>query len=66
MTAVVKIKIKRSMASAVGAFLGGQFYIPFVVGHTKNVADCFFNLLKVQCQKKNLYTFDQLAEALGT
>ncbi len=36
-----------------------------IVGHTKNAADRLFNSLKVQYQKKNLYTFDQLVEALG-
>ena len=44
------------MDSEVGVFLGEKFYLPH----------CWlFNSLKVQYQKKNLYTFDQLVEALG-
>ena len=41
-------------------------FIFLIVGHTKNVADRLFNSLKVKYRKQNLYTFDQLAEALGT
>ncbi len=48
-----------------GYFLEVNF-IFLVVGHTKNAADRLFNSLKVQYWKKNLYTFDQLVEALGT
>ena len=47
-----------------GYFLEVNF-IFLIVGHTKNAADRLFNSLKVQYQKKNLYTFDQLVEALG-
>ena len=48
-----------------GYFLEINF-IFLVVGHTKNVANRLFNSLKVMYRKKNLYTFDQLVEALGT
>ena len=48
-----------------GYFLEINF-IFLVVGHTKNAADRLFNLLKVMYRKKNLYTFDQLVDALGT
>ncbi len=41
-------------------------FIFLVVGHMKNAADRLFNSLKVMYRKKNLYTFDQLVEALGT
>ncbi len=41
-------------------------FIFLIVGHTKNAADCLFNSLKVKFGKMNLYTFDQLVEALGT
>ncbi len=40
-------------------------FIFLVVGHTQNVADCLFNLLKQDNRKQNLYTFDQLMEALS-
>jgi hypothetical protein len=48
-----------------GYFLEINF-IFLVVGHTKNAADRLFNSLKVMYWKKNLYTFHQLVEALGT
>ena len=48
-----------------GDFLEINF-IFLVVGHTKNAADRLFNSLKTLYRKKNLYTFDQLVEALGT
>ena len=48
-----------------GYFLEINF-IFLVVGHTKNAADRLFNSLKTLYRKKNLYTFDQLVEALGT
>jgi hypothetical protein len=35
-------------------------YIFLVVGHTKNVADHLFNLLKQDYWKQNLFTFDEL------
>jgi hypothetical protein len=41
-------------------------FIFLIVGHTKNAADRLFNSLKTLYRKKNLYTFDQLVEALGT
>ena len=41
-------------------------FIFLVVGHTKNAADRLFNSLKVMYRKKNLYTFDQLVDALRT
>jgi hypothetical protein len=47
-----------------GYFLEVNF-IFLVVGHTKNAADRLFNSLKHEYRKKNLYTFDQLVEALG-
>ncbi len=40
-------------------------FIFLIVGHTKNAADHLFNSLKVRYRKKNLYTFDQLAEVLS-
>ena len=48
-----------------GYFLEVNF-IFLIVGHTKNAADRLFNSLKVQYRKKNLFTFNQLVEALGT
>ena len=33
-------------------------------GHTKNSADRHFNLLKLQYHKRNIFTYDQLCEAL--
>ncbi len=50
------------------AQLGYFLEINFIflgVGQTKNAADRLFNSLKVMYQKKNLYTFHQLVEALG-
>ncbi len=47
-----------------GYFLEVNFMF-LVVGHTKNAADRLFNLLKVKYRNQNLYTFDQLVEALG-
>ena len=41
-------------------------FIFLIVGHTKNVADRLFNSLKTLYRKKNLYTFDQLVEALSS
>ena len=40
-------------------------FIFLVVGHTKNAADRIFNSLKQDYRKKNLYTFNQLVEALS-
>ena len=40
-------------------------FIFLVVGHTQNAAHRLFNSLKVRYRKKNLYTFDQLGEALS-
>ena len=40
-------------------------FIFLVVGHTKNAADRHFNSLKQDYRMKNLYTFDQLVEALS-
>jgi hypothetical protein len=40
-------------------------FIFLIVGHTKNAADCLFNSLKQEYRKKNLYTFNQLVEALS-
>ena len=48
-----------------GCFLEVNF-IFLIVGRTKNAADRLFNSLKVQYRKRNLYTFNQLVEALGT
>jgi hypothetical protein len=41
-------------------------FIFLVVGHMKNAADHLFNSLKIQYRKKNLYTFNQLREALSS
>ncbi len=41
-------------------------FIFLVVGHTKNAADRLFNSLKAMYRLKNLYTSDQMVEALGT
>eukprot|EP00536_Pseudo-nitzschia_multiseries_P009002 jgi/Psemu1/22091/gm1.22091_g len=38
----------------------------YVVGHTKNCADRWFNTMKRDYQNQNLYTFEQLCKALGT
>eukprot|EP00536_Pseudo-nitzschia_multiseries_P010505 jgi/Psemu1/26139/gm1.26139_g len=38
----------------------------YVIEHTKNCADCWFNTMKRDYQNQNLYTFDQLCKALGT
>eukprot|EP00536_Pseudo-nitzschia_multiseries_P011867 jgi/Psemu1/30335/gm1.30335_g len=38
----------------------------YVVGHTKNCADPWFNMMKRDYQNQNLYTFEQLRKALGT
>ena len=37
-----------------------------MVGHTKNDADRFFNLLKMSYRKKNIFTMDMMCEVLGT
>ncbi len=39
-------------------------FIFLVVGHTKNVADRLFNLLKQEYWKQNLFTFDKLVLTL--
>eukprot|EP00536_Pseudo-nitzschia_multiseries_P017271 jgi/Psemu1/50148/gm1.50148_g len=38
----------------------------YVVGHTKNCADQWFNTMKRDYRNQNLYTFEQLRKALGT
>eukprot|EP00536_Pseudo-nitzschia_multiseries_P000819 jgi/Psemu1/1854/gm1.1854_g len=38
----------------------------YVVGHTKNCADQWFNTMKRDYRNQNLYTFEQLCKALGT
>ncbi len=52
-----------------GGGRGGDFleinFIFLVIGHTKNAADRLFNSLKIMYRKTNLYTFNQLVEALG-
>ncbi len=40
-------------------------FIFLIVGHTKNAADHLFNSLKQDYHKQNIYTFDQLMEALS-
>eukprot|EP00536_Pseudo-nitzschia_multiseries_P012467 jgi/Psemu1/208777/e_gw1.478.21.1 len=37
----------------------------YVVGHTKNCADRWFNTMKRDYPNQNLYTFEQLCKALG-
>jgi hypothetical protein len=39
-------------------------FIFLVVGHTKNAADCLFNLLKQDYWEQNLFTFDKLVQML--
>jgi hypothetical protein len=39
-------------------------FIFLMVGHTKNAADCLFNLLKQEYWKQNLFTFDELVRTL--
>ncbi len=39
-------------------------FIFLVVGHTKNVADRLFDLLKQEYWKQNLFTFDELVRML--
>jgi hypothetical protein len=36
-----------------------------VAGHTKNAADCLFNLLKIAYRKSQVYTMEQLGEILN-
>jgi hypothetical protein len=38
-------------------------YVFYVVGHTKNICDCWFNTLKKNYRRKNMYTFGQLCES---
>ena len=40
-------------------------FIFLVVGHTKNAADCLFNCLKLEYRKQNLFTFQDMVEALN-
>jgi hypothetical protein len=40
-------------------------FIFLVIGHTKIVTDRLFNSLKHEYREKNLYTSDQLVEALS-
>jgi len=35
-------------------------FIFYIVGHTKNAADCWFNMLKKTYRKANLYCYDDL------
>jgi len=37
----------------------------FIVGHTKNAANCLFNSLKTEYRLQNLFTFQDLSEALN-
>ena len=39
-------------------------FLFLVAGHTKNACDRIFNLLKLEYRKQNLYTMDELEEAL--
>ena len=40
-------------------------FVFLIVGHTKNAADRIFNLLKLDYRSSNLYTMQQLMNALG-
>jgi hypothetical protein len=40
-------------------------FIFLIVGHTQNVADHLFNLLKQEYWKQNLFTFDELVRTLN-
>ena len=41
-------------------------FVFYIVGHTKNACDRWFNTLKRTYRKKNIYTFDQLTESMRT
>jgi hypothetical protein len=41
-------------------------FVFFVVGHTKNVADCLFNILKITYHHLNLFSMNMLIDALNT
>jgi hypothetical protein len=45
-------------------FFNEIHFIFLVVGHTKNAADCLFNLLKQEYRKQNLFIFDKLVRML--
>ena len=49
---------------ALGYFKAVNF-IFLVVGHTKNAADRLFNCLKLEYRKQNLFTFQDMVEALN-
>ena len=38
----------------------------YILGHTKNAADCWFNQLKKTYRRSNLFTFKQLVESMKT
>ena len=40
-------------------------FIFLIVGRTKNAADCLFNCLKTEYRLQNLFTFQDLLEALN-
>ncbi len=67
----VVVKIKNTVLRLASWIAQVEYFLEvnlifLIVGHTKNAADRLFNSSKVQYQEKNLYTFDQLVEALGT
>jgi len=45
-----------------GYFLSVNF-IFYIVGHTKNICDRWFNTLKKNYRRQNIYTFDQLCQS---
>jgi hypothetical protein len=47
-----------------GCFADVEFMF-LVIGHTKNVADCLFNIAKILYRKMNIFTIKKLTEALN-
>ena len=41
-------------------------FIFYVIGHTKNACDRWFNSLKKNYRRRNIYTFDYLVESMNT
>ena len=41
-------------------------FVFYIVGHTKNACDRWFNMLKKTYRRQNIYSFDQLTESMRT
>ena len=41
-------------------------FVFYIVGHTKNACDRWFNMLKNLTVKRNIYTFEQLTDSMNT